>query len=154
MPIKDYPFLYIDRRTQKIHIGGPNSRPYLWIKVKNPKNGNSILASALIDTGATESAFPAKCASQLGHKLRSVPPKNIRTANRNTLAFAHTSTVEILGIGPKGHPDISKVLYSMPKQLIDYTIGLDEFLLGQNNFLNNFILKIDYPKQKLSIYLP
>ncbi len=151
MPIRDYPFIYYEQHSEKIIIGGEKSRPFLWIKVVNPSNGNSIITNALVDTGAFDSAFPAECAPRLGHDLKSVRPKIIRTSNGKTHAYPHTSTVDVLDILPDGNPDLNKILYSLPKQLIDYTEGLGQFLLGQNNFLNQFILHIDYPKKNFSI---
>ena len=138
----------------KIHIGGLNSHPFLWIKVTNPENGKGIIAYALIDTGATYNAFPAECASRLGHNLKSMSPKTICTANNKTKAYPHTSKVEVLGVFANGYPDKDKILYSLPEQRIDYTEGLGQFLLGQNNFLSEFVLTIDYPKKSFSIRHP
>lgn len=153
MPIRDYPFIYYEQHSGKIIIGGEKSRPFLWIKVVNPSNGNSIITNALVDTGAFDSAFPAECAPRLGHNLKAARPKTICTSNGKTKAYPHTSTVDILDILPDGNPNLNRILYSLPRQLIDYTEDLGQFLLGQNNFLKKFILNIDYPKKRFSIVL-
>ncbi|MBN1975565.1 MAG: retroviral-like aspartic protease family protein [Sedimentisphaerales bacterium] len=152
MPIQEYPFLLPTKEGIKIRC--PNSLPMLWIRVINPANKIAVVVPALIDTGAISCAFPASCASKLGHDLRSVPHKKIITGNGVTCAFPHTSIVQILNIKPDGNPDITKILFTINEQLIDYTEGLDAFLLGQQNFLDKFILSINYPQKKLSVRYP
>lgn len=122
--------------------------------MSNPANGKGIIAYALVDTGATDNVFPADCALRLGHNLKAVLSKTICTANNKTKAYPHTSKVEVLDVFSNGYPNKDKVLYSLPAQHIDYTEGLGQFLLGQNNFLNEFILKIDYPNKNFSIRHP
>ena len=152
MPIYGYPFL--TPTNQGAQIGGPWSLPFLWIRVTNPDGGMAIITLALIDTGSTACAFPSDVARRLGHDLQAVNPKVVHTANRETTAFPHTSRVEVLGIEPDGSPNQQNVLYTEPDQLIDYTCGLEAFLLGQQNFLGRFVLKIDYPRHLISLRLP
>jgi predicted aspartyl protease len=152
MPICDYPFLLPTKKG--VRVGGPNAIPALWVKVSNPEKGLAVIALALIDTGAGECAFPANVAWRLGHDLYAVSPKMVHTANRQTTTFPHTSRVEVLDVELDGRPNEGKVLLAIQDQLIDYTCGLEAFLLGQRNFLGQFVLKIDYPKQRVSLRLP
>ena len=144
MPIKDYPFTPI---TQN------HARPMLGIRVVNPKTEEAVVMQAIVDTGADSCAFPADVAEQLGHNLESVPTKTVFTASGSTEAFAHTSRVEILGMRKDGL-NSNQVLYTIPDTLIDFIRGCDDFLLGVGNFLNDFILTIDYPRQCFSIRKP
>lgn len=156
MPIRDYPFISvvpISDTQAKISVKGPQARPRLWIRVTNPNTNLAIVASAIIDTGADACAFPAPVATQLGHNLTSVNPKIMNTAKGQTKAYPHTSKVEILEVQSNGAPG-SNVLYTIPDTIIDFTVGLPEFLLGCCNFLNKSILEIDYPRQVFSIRIP
>jgi len=152
MPIQSYPFLLPTQNGAQIY--GQNSRPFLWVRITNPANGRAVITLALIDTGADACAFPAETACALGHDLHSVPYKKIHTANRETNAFPHTSRLEILDVNPDGSENKDRVLYTIAEQLIDYTEGLGAFLLGRKDFLERFVVKIDYPKQKFSLRLP
>lgn len=156
MPISNYPFISVERISAtkaRITVKGPNARPRLWIRITNPDKNCAFEVPAIIDTGADACAFPAKVASQLGHVLKSVPHKTIHTAKGPTFAYPHTTKIEILDVQPNGLPK-RKVLYTIPETTIDFTEGLPEFLLGRKEFLNKFILKIDYPNQVFSIRWP
>ena len=126
----------------------------LWVRVVNPHTNTShppVLA--LMDTGADECSFPAEAAFPLGHNLESTPRKEITTAGGRTWAYSHTSRVEILERRPDGRYG-DKVLYTISDTLIDFTIGLKTFILGTKQFLDGFVLKIDYPQQVFSIRTP
>lgn len=144
MPIKDYHFT---------SVAGAPARPMLWIRVTNPDTKKGIIALAIVDTGADDCAFPAIVAAMLGHKLKSVPPKEIKTASGTTYAYAHTSRVDILEMRPDGLPG-KKILYTIPKTPIDFIQGCNDFLLGTRNFLSKFVVTIDYLRQHFSIRKP
>ena len=124
----------------------------LWIRVSNPHaDVPPIVVQALVDTGADECAFPASIAVHLGHELRNgLARKTVRTASGKTLAFSHTSRVEVLSVRPDGLPG-TQVLYVLQETLIDFIQGCQSFLLGAGNFLKPFVLKIDYPAEVFSI---
>ena len=144
MPIKDYPFT---------PVTASHARPMLWIRVTNPHTGASVVIQAIVDTGADSCAFPAEIAEQLGHNLESVPAKPVFTASGQTEAFAHTSRVEILEIRTDGMAG-DKVLHTIDDTPIDFIRGCGDFLLGVQDFLEEFILTIDYPRQCFSIRKP
>lgn len=136
-----------------VSVKGPQARPRLWIRITNPATKLAVEVPAIVDTGADACAFPAQVAVQLGYDLESVNPKKINTAKGVTEAFPHMSRVEILDVQPNGLPG-SNVLYTISDRTFDFTKGLPEFLLGRKEFLNKFVLKIDYPQQVLSIRTP
>jgi hypothetical protein len=143
MPIKNHPFAT---------ILGVN-RPMLWIRAINPDTGQGVIELAIVDPGADECVFPATTATELGHTLESGSKKSIKTASGTTYAYSHTSVVDILDMQLNGMPG-SKVLYTIPKMPIDFVQGCDHFLLGVGNFLKDFVLTIDYPRQCFSIRKP
>ena len=108
------------------------------IVATNPHTGKSISVYGIVDTGADECAFPASFAEILGHNLQAGKSKEIRTGNGTTIAYSHTVSVNIDG-------------YVIKNVLIDFLPNLHVVLLGVKSFLNNFVLKTDYPKQVFSL---
>lgn len=144
MPIKDYPFSIVGE--------GP-PRPMLWIRLTNPDTNLSFVTLAIVDTGADVCVFPAGIAVALGHSLQSVPPNPMVGVGSQTVAWPHTSKMEILSIKADGTVG-SSVLYTVPNTLIDFSPTCPMFLLGTKNFLSKFILTVDYPRQVFSIRKP
>lgn len=136
---------------------GRGARPALWIRVSNPHNpcfkNSGVITLGISDTGADCCTFPADMARQLGHDLEKVNPIEFITAKGKTWAFPHTTRIDILDVQPGGKPG-SNILYTIPNKLICYARGLHHCLLGRREFLNRFIVKIDYPQQIFSIRFP
>ena len=145
MPIKDYPFTSIEPDQPR--------RPMLWVRVVNPATKRAIIALAIVDTGADDCVFPADTATQLGYKLKVGTRKEIRTASGTAYAYTHKSRVDILERLPNGMWG-NKILYTIRNRPIDFAQGCEAFLLGRSNFLSNFVVTIDYPRQVLSIRKP
>lgn len=138
MPIRNCPLTPVDG----IH------RPILYIRIINPHTNKSLRTYGIVDTGADECAIPAKFAKILGHKLKAGEKRTVFTGNGETVAYSHTTSFEIF------HPITNKLLYALPNTPIDFLPRLDDVLLGVNNFLNKFVLKIDYPHRIFSIKSP
>jgi len=138
MPIINYPFLPLGP--------GHPPRPLLPIRIVNPETNRGVRAWGLIDTGADECSIPARLAAKLGHNLRAGTAKTIGTAGGDATAFAHTTRIELFSIR-----DHETVVYTISDTPVDFCPGLDVILLGVKNFLSNFMLIIDYPKQCFSI---
>ena len=127
-------------------------RPMLPIVIKNRNTADSIFAWGLIDTGADSCAIPAKYADILGHRLKAGDKLNIGTGNGSTCAYAHSTEIDILSVDNHGHVDVNPdKLFSIPETKIHYMPRLDTILLGVNDFLNHFILIIDYPSKSFSL---
>ena len=133
MPIRNYPFSTIRP--------GDAARPYLPITITNPDTKNRLKVFALIDTGADECAFPASFAPLLGHNLQAGEQKRVSTGNGVTIAYGHTTRIEIEG-------------FTTQDVLIDFMPNLVIPLLGVKSFLGNFVLTVDYPKKAFSLNLP
>jgi len=138
MPITDYPFMLL----------GPGHplRPVLPVRIINPLTNLSCRAWGIIDTGADHCSIPAVFATRLGHNLAVGTAKTIGTAGGQATAFAHTTCIEIYSIG-----QTSRLIHTIPQAPVDFCPGLHVVLLGVENFLSNFKLTIDYPKQRFSI---
>ena len=131
LELVDFPFHKLSTTSK--------ARPYLPILLENPENNNKITLIGQIDTGADECAFPSDIATILGHELDKGLPKDIITGNGITNAYSHTASMEIMG-------------HRYENVLIDFMSGLKIPLLGVNSFLSHFIITIDYPNQKFSLY--
>lgn len=121
--------------------------------VTNPAKGLAIEALAIVDTGADDCVFPAEIAEALGHKLPTTPAKVMITASGTTVAYPHTSRIEVLEMQQNGMAG-SHVLYTLADTPIDFAKGCQTFLLGARKFLSKFILTLDYPHQFFSIRKP
>lgn len=113
-------------------------RPWLPIIIKNPHTDREMKSFGLIDTGADECAIPASLATLLGHNLQEGIQKDINTGNGITTAYSHTMCIKV------GDITIDNIL-------IDFLPNLNVVLLGAKNFLNNFILTVDYQKLSFSL---
>jgi hypothetical protein len=133
MPIRNYPFSVIRP--------GDVARPYLPVTIFNPTVGKKLRVFALIDSGADECAMPAPFASILGHNLQAGQEKKINTGNGITLAYSHTTRIEVEG-------------FATQEILVDFMPKLSMPLLGVKSFLGNFILTIDYPNKAFPLQLP
>ena len=126
-----------DISFQRINPGDP-PRPLLEVALFNPHSGQKVRVIGLIDTGADECAFPASLANILGHSLESGTKKQVSTGGGKAVAYSHTISIEVND-------------FKTEDVLIDFIPGLEMPLLGVNSFLSNFILHIDYPRQKFSL---
>lgn len=133
MPIRDYPFT--------VTRPGDMPRPYLPVTIVNPATEKRLSVYALIDTGADECAFPATFAPLLGHDLQAGKQKKISTGNCTTVAYGHTTKIEITG-------------FETQVVIVDFMPNLFIPLLGVRSFLSNFILSVDYPNRTFALRLP
>jgi len=90
----------------------------------------------------------------LGYDMSSGPTVSIGTAGGNGVGHAFVTRVSILGILPDGQASKGKVLRVIGNIQVVYAKDCNEFLLGQDSFLNKFILVINYPEKKFSLRLP
>lgn len=158
MPIRDYPFItlnpYAVEPSDLVSPGGPNAKPYLWLRITNLATRQAMIVPAAIDTGADAIVMPATDAETLGHNLEATPPRPVRTAKGTTNAYPHSAAIDVLGILPGGYADESVVLYPIPQTVVYFTVGQRAHLVGQGSFLSRCILTINYPEQRFSVRLP
>ncbi len=151
MPIINYPFTRL----------GPDSpfHPFLIIEVVNRQNGFSQQMPALIDTGADECTIPGFYAGKLGFALEKGKRKDIFTAGGESKAYGHRCTINIfarVGTIEKPIVDYNNVVITIRNVFLDFASDLKSLyaLMGVENFLSEYILTIDYPRQVFSIRKP
>lgn len=139
MPIHNYHFTVVDGV----------SRPYLWIRITNPKDSNKhtrpILAK--VDPGTDISLFPSDVADEVGIDLTHAKKGKVTGVMKKGNASLSRARIEAL--------DANHSLITGATQTID--VGFIEdgllFLLGAN-FLKSFVLTIDYPNEVFSLTRP
>lgn len=140
MPIRDCPFTLCSNGIY---------RPILPVRIINAHDpGKNFRTWGIVDTGADECAIPAHYARLLGHDLPAGIQKTVSTGNGATYAYSHKTRFEIY------HPVTYDLMYAVGDTCIDFMMNLPVVLLGANNFLNRFVLMIDYPRRIFSITKP
>ncbi len=123
-------------------------RPLLNLWLTNPENQFARPATGLIDTGADRCAIPAWLARELGHEITNTQYEECNTASGITRAYKHTFTIDIFDIENK-----TKLL-EVHQIKIDVVEGLQQVLIGVDDFLAEYILTICYPDHFFSIQSP
>lgn len=136
MPIRNFPFRSI--------LPGEPLKPYLPIRIVNPKSGESMIWWGLVDTGADSCAIPADMAGDLSHILKKGKPVSGYSASGESDGYIHTTNIEILDYD-------GNVVYEEHTAEVEYTVGLPTVLLGVKGFLDSFVLTVDYKNQCFSI---
>ena len=140
MPITNFPFRRISQDILGIEDPTERPRPWLNVRIINPDTKKSRPYFGLVDTGADNIAIPADFAEPLGHNLTAGRHKTVGTGSGKTDAYEHTTEIQIMD-------DEDNLLYQIPNTPIDFMVGLEVVLLGGINFLDNFILTVNYPRQ-------
>jgi hypothetical protein len=155
MPIRDYPFIAV-RGGRTFAIRTPDSKPQLWVRIRNPHSNSNLSAVSLacVDTGADQCMIPAPVAVRLGHNLTAVKPISVNTASGKANTYPHTCRIEILGVLPDGRPNLTQVLHTIPDAPVHCSENLPIVLLGRKGFLDLFDLWIRYPERVFSIQRP
>jgi len=148
MPIIDYPFIDIN--------GTGKPKPALPVKLINPANGFDHFTWALIDTGADSTVIPEFIAKKLYHdiKHRQVKTDICFGISRPATTYYHTFRLRVLGLNQKKEVLYNKVPIKINSRLFSVISGLHTMVLGEDDFLKRYILKINYPKKTLSLRLP
>ncbi len=137
MPIRDFPF----RGT------GGFLRPWLPIRIINPHTGLFFDTRGLVDTGADECCVPDFIAHTIGHNVEKGTPADVGGIGGKVDAYKHTTKIEIYDYS-------DKLVYTINEACIDCIVGGKTVLLGTKEFLDKFMLAIDYPAKKFSITFP
>lgn len=137
MPIRNFPFLRFNPEEP--------ARPWLPVKIINPKSKKAIITYGLVDTGADKCAIPDNFAESIGFKLTAGRKVTADCASGTAIGYLHTTNLEILDY------DKTNMLTKVREARIEYTEGLPCVVLGTLGFLDKFTLKIDYPNKTFSI---
>ena len=143
MPIVDYPFQAQGTFSEP--------KPILPIKITNPHNDFVFFSWGLIDTGADSTAIPGWIAKKLGHDIKSGKLSDCIAGGGLIRIYEHTCCIDILSMDKNGRVDDNNMAITIPDGRIGVLEHLPFVLLGVNDFLRNYVLTIDYPKQVFSI---
>jgi len=146
MPIVDYPF-----QAQGV-FSEPS--PILPILITNPDTGTKFRTWGLVDTGAAATVIPAYIARIIGHDVEVVAPAFGRGAGGQFNVYPHTCSIEFFSMDGNGIVNENDIVITIPPRYIGITDNVDRVLLGVQDFLKRYILKIDYPRQIISIRHP
>lgn len=145
MPSLQYPFLYYKYADGTVDHQGHTMLP---LRISNPATGSFLHVYGLIDTGADACLFPAKLATDLGHALRGNGVKSSVTMGieqAQATTYKHTFKIELLA------PDLKTVVWKSKSIQIDCMESNPPVLLGVDEFLNHFVLTVDYPKKRIML---
>lgn len=146
MPITDYPFVDLD--------GTP--KPALPVMLINPANDLDCFTWALIDTGADTTVIPDFIAKKLYHNIshKSVKTDICCGVGGAVTIYYHTFRLKVLGLNKKKQVSLNKETIVRNKRLYAVVKGLHTMILGEDDFLNKYILTINYPKKIFSLKMP
>jgi hypothetical protein len=147
MPLSNYPFRTTDQYS--------SPKPVVPVIIYNPANDFEFLTWALIDTGADTTAIPEHVAKALYHDIRNHQVKRDHSfgIGGGVEVYMHTFAVDILFSDPDGTINQSKAAIKIPKRKIAVVPDLHITILGED-FLEDYVLTIDYPGQKFSVKKP
>ena len=146
MPIVDYPFQAQGAFSQP--------SPILPLLIANPHNGNNFRTWGLIDTGAMATVIPAFIAGIIGIDIGSIPSSPGKGAGGDLTVFRHLFSIDILSLDGDGNVIENEIAIRIPPRSMRIINNLPGVLLGVNDFLKKYILKINYPLQIFSVRLP
>ena len=147
MPIVDYPF-----QAQGVYS---QPSPLLPILITNPHNGARFRSWGFLDTGAVATVIPAFIARIIGHNVENVASFHGNGAGGQLTVYPHTCSIDILSMDSNGNVNEENgIVIRIPPSNVGVIIGLPGVLLGVNDFLKKYIVKIDYPRQVFSIRHP
>ena len=93
-----------------------------------------------------------KFAKTLGHNIQAVKAEINFGAGGTVEAYRHKFRIDILASTPDGI--VSDEVVTSISRKIAVISGLHTVILGEDDFLKKYLLKIDYPNKTFSIYKP
>ena len=130
---------------------GHSSRPVVPICITNPQTSKRVYAFALVDTGAEACVFPARIRAALGLRAADGIKRRIGTVTGAGQALEYTVKVDIFGLGPRGQlVNLNKIIHSKTVP-VNFARNLKCFLIGVKDFLEDFVVTIDYERQVFSL---
>lgn len=138
MPIKNCPIIQF--HNHDLHVKLP-------ITIINPQTHKTYNTFGIIDTGATKCAIPISIAEILGYDSTKCKEEPVVTADGQSYAYCHPTSIIIRH---PINPD-NNTIFTIDNVSINYMPNLNIVLLGIDEFLSNFVLKIDYPHKMFSL---
>jgi hypothetical protein len=146
--IRDYPFTKRKEYEQWLS----KKAPYLPVRLTNPITNASIIFWGLIDNGASSCILPQRHAENIGIVIEEGIPISGPTAAGECTGSLCSCCLEILAIDSCGEANNAQTVITLPKGQFVFSLCAPIPLLGVKEFLKDYILTIDYPRQVFSIY--
>ena len=147
MPNEIYPFISPPHQPKEVC-----KNAWLPVVVTNPVTGESLFSYGLIDTGAFDVAVPGFLAEQIGINVTDGQKIDSGTAGGTIKVYLHDLNIEIFGFKiDKGKFQITNQIHSAINASIGCCPDLKTLLLGRFNFLDHFILSINYLDQNFPL---
>ncbi len=130
--------------------GHGRARPFLPIRFINPMTGKTFKWFALVDTGADQCIFPADLTEVLQHNLKGDDVESSITFGiEGHVVKTWLHTFELALQHPR-KPEV--VVRQMPPARYECS-EKSHFppILGQADFLSHYVIKLDYPLQRVSV---
>jgi predicted aspartyl protease len=128
-------------------------RPMIWVRFAEDKDGSwTQPVAALIDTGSDYSTIPAKILEEMiGRKLEKGRRIRVSGIGGEETGYLHRITIEVLRSDESEEPAKDeeghyKLFKRITKHKIIFVENNENCCLGVSGFLQDFVLKIDYPK--------
>ncbi len=156
MPIRNFPFMRLNMLRQ--------SRPALGLRfIRCDDNKKAFRTFGIVDTGAERCSLPFSYAIALGFKEEELgTPQDLGSAGGKILGYPCVINVEVYeanysdsGVkrSSEGPQENTKKVYVLCEIPVYFIKSLNEVLIGNEGFLDQFILRINYPKQTFSLIL-
>jgi hypothetical protein len=132
---------------------GWSAKPFLPIEISTP--AHTVIppqyAFGLVDTGAAVCSIPAEFAPLLNHNLRRVKATAIQGAGSVAQGFPHTVRIRALAMKLNGRVNYAETVFDTGAIPVHFVPGLPCVLIGVKDFLEHFVLTVDYPQQTFSL---
>lgn len=128
-------------------------RPFLPLAISAPADPDipPQYTFGLVDTGASVCSIPAEFAPLLNHNLRRVPAATIQGAGSVTQGFPHTVRIQVLAMSLYGKVNYAHCVFDTGVISVHFVPKLPYVLIGVKDFLDHFVLTVDYPQQTFSL---
>ena len=128
-------------------------KPFMPIEISTPAHIAlpPQYAFGLADTGAAVCSIPAEFAPLLNHNLRRVKAASIQGAGSIVQGFPHTVRLRALAMGLNGKVNYAATVFDTSAIPVHFVPGLPCVLIGVKDFLEYFVLTVDYTRQTFSL---
>ena len=138
MPIRNCPIIQF--HNHDLYVKLP-------ITIINPQTNKTYKTFGIVDTGASKCVIPSSIAGILGYDITNCKEELVITGSGQS--YAHCLNTSMIIRHPI-NPD-NNIILTINNALINYMPNLNIVLLGIDEFLSKFVLKIDYPNKVFSL---
>jgi len=149
MPIVEYPFPWFSPRSPQ--------RPLSPVEIVDPHTQQSVKGVGVLDTGATLCVFPFEHAGAMGISLEASDKFHLESGGHERDAHEYTVAIRVFVVVQPKRGGI----YTAPAPVLElarvraaFVRGLEYPILGVEDFLDTYVLTVNYQRQQFSIRVP